>query len=96
MLVYIARSVAANPSQDPELWPYLEQLVRREDETYEEEVMKLKSEKVSLIVDLLSPPSFTFLLKYSILILRRCRTMMLLKKSNGNEKFVPCTRIWKY
>ena len=50
MLVYTLDRYVKSPDPDPELWPYLEQLVKNEDEQYEEEVKKTKNDKVNIFI----------------------------------------------
>ncbi len=46
MLVYTLEKFIKQPEADPEPWPYLEQLIKAEDEAYEDEIKKCKNEKV--------------------------------------------------
>lgn len=46
MLVYTLNKYIKQPEPDPEPWSYLDQLIKFEDEAYQEEVKKSKTEKV--------------------------------------------------
>jgi len=48
MLVYTLENYVQNPEPDPEVWPYLENLVNVEDKVFEEEFKKTKNDKVTL------------------------------------------------
>lgn len=49
MLVYTLDKYIKSPEPDPELRPYLIDLVKREDTSFEEEVNKNKNEKVCFL-----------------------------------------------
>jgi len=48
MLVYTLEDYVQNPQPDPKLWPFLENLVNKEDQAFEDELKKSRNNKVTI------------------------------------------------